>query len=295
MALSSDSIRSKYEGPASRYVDIDGRRLHYRIEGTGPTLVLLHGVLASLHTWDGWVEQLKSSYRIIRLDLPGFGLSDHFVDHAHYTPDFTIALLDKMRAAVFDAETFYLAGSSLGGLFSWYYATKYPARVEKLILLDPIAYPQRLPPIISFVGLPGIGELSRYISPRFMVEANMRQVYGDAGLLQPHVVDRYHELMKHGENRFAMVRTFRKFRQMARDELLSKEIAKVRAPTLLMWGEKDRWVPPALIENWKRDLKQVEVKIYQGAGHLPMEERPHETARDAHAFLSRVSSAQAHR
>jgi pimeloyl-ACP methyl ester carboxylesterase len=286
MALSHAAIRRKYEGPASRYLTVDGKRFHYRMEGAGPTLVLLHGVMASLHTWDGWVDQLKSSYRIIRLDMPGFGLSDHMVDREHYTPDFSIALLEKVREA-FGIERFHIAGNSLGGFLSWYYATRYPERVERLILIDPIAYPQKLPPVMSFVSLPGIGEIARYVAPRGLVEANVRQVYGDASLVQQEVVDRYYELMMHGENRFAMVQTFRKIRELSRDSSIAKEIGKVRAPTLLMWGSKDRWVPPSLIKLWKRDLKHVEVKVYPGVGHIPMEERPLETARDAHAFLSR--------
>jgi len=290
MTLSHSSIRRKYENAASRYLTVDGKRFHYRIEGAGPTLVLLHGVMASLHTWDGWVEQLKSSYRIIRMDLPGFGLSDHMVEDDHYTPEFSVALLDKVREA-FGIERFSIAGNSLGGFIAWYYATRHPERVEKLILVDPIAYPQKLPPVMSFVALPGIGEIARYVAPRSLVEANVRQVYGDAKLIQQATIDRYYELMMHGENRFAMVKTFRKIREMSRDVSISKEIGKVRAPTLLMWGSKDRWVPPSLIKLWKRDLKHVEVKVYPGAGHIPMEELPLETARDAHAFLSRPEEA----
>ncbi|MDB4976969.1 MAG: alpha/beta hydrolase fold, partial [Myxococcaceae bacterium] len=91
--------RLKYESESSRYVEVDGKRFHYRIEGSGPTLILLHGVMASLHTWDGWVEQLASSYRIIRLDLPGFGLSDPLTSPDHYSPEHSIEMFDKLRAA----------------------------------------------------------------------------------------------------------------------------------------------------------------------------------------------------
>jgi pimeloyl-ACP methyl ester carboxylesterase len=282
----SATIRRKYEDHASRYVDIEGRRFHYRIEGEGPTLILLHGVMASLHTWDGWVDLLKQHYRIIRMDLPGFGLSDHMVDRAHYTPEYSLGLFEKVRAALGE-DSFYLGGNSLGGFLSWFYAANYPDRVKKLILVDPIAYPQKLPDVIKFVSLPGIGEIAQHFAPRFFVERNVRQVYGNPKLIQQETVDRYYDLMMHGENRYAMVQTFRKLKEMSKDGSLAKEIAKVRCPTLLMWGGKDRWVPPKLVESWKRDLKQLEVKLYPEAGHIPMEELPFETARDAHAFLSR--------
>lgn len=280
------TIRRKYEDFTSRYVDVDGRRFHYRMEGEGPTLILLHGVMASLHTWDGWVDQLKAHYRIVRLDLPGFGLSDHMPEPEQYTPEHSLELFDKIRAA-FGLETFCLGGNSLGGFLSWYYAARYPERVEKLILVDPIAYPQKLPAVIKLVSLPGIGEIAQRFAPRFLVERNVREVYGDPSLVSDETVDRYYELMMHEENRFAMVQTFRKLRELSKDGRLSREIHKVQCPTLLMWGEKDRWVPPALIANWKRDLRNVEVKVYPGAGHIPMEELPIETARDAYDFLQR--------
>lgn len=286
MAIDHARIRQKYEGPSSRYVEVGGRRVHYRVEGEGPTLVLLHGVMASLHTWDGWVERLKSSYRIVRVDLPGFGLSEHMREREQYTPEHSLQVFDQLREKL-ELESFYLGGNSLGGFLSWFYAARYPERVRKLILVDPVAYPQPLPSIIKFVSLPGIGEIAQRFAPRFLVERSVREVYGDPTLASPETVDRYYELMMHEQNRFAMVQTFRSLRVLSQQDRLSHEIAKVQCPTLLMWGERDRWVPPALIERWQRDLRDVEVKIYPGAGHIPMEEFPDETARDAHAFLTR--------
>ncbi len=72
---SMDELTQHYTNQQSRFVNIDGLNIHYRDEGQGPVLVLLHGVASSLHTWDGWVEQLQPHYRIIRLDLPGHGLT----------------------------------------------------------------------------------------------------------------------------------------------------------------------------------------------------------------------------
>jgi pimeloyl-ACP methyl ester carboxylesterase len=285
-------IRKKYETPSSRYLEIDGLRLHYSIEGSGPTLVMLHGVMASLHTWDGWVDQLRSSFRIIRIDLPGFGLSDHLTNPDHYSPDFSVALFDKMREA-FGLERFHIAGNSLGGFLAWYYAAQFPDRVEKLILVDPIAYPQDVPPIMAFVALPGIGEIAQRFSPRFLVEQNVRQVYGDPKAITKEVVDRYYDLMMRAQNRYAMVATFRSIKRMSTDKDISTHVRKVRAPTLLMWGQQDRWVPPRLIAQWQHDIPHLELKVYPTAGHVPMEELPYETARDARAFLAREPAAQA--
>jgi len=284
-----DRVAAKYEYPSSRYMTIGGKRIHYCVEGRGPTLVLLHGVMASLHTWEGWVRHLSAHYRIVRIDLPGFGLSDHLASD-DYTPEHAIELVEQVRKQL-HLERFFLAGNSLGGFFSWYYAAHHPEYVDKLILIDPIGYPQKLPSIISFVSLPLVGELMRFMSPRFLVDRNVRMVYGDPTLVSEQVVDRYHELLMHGRNRSAMVQTFRQLRVYKDDATVCRHIQRVRAPTLLMWGERDRWVPLSLIEAWRRDLPKAQVKIYPGVGHIPMEEIPELTAWDAHEFLSSGDAA----
>lgn len=278
-------MRAKYELPSSRYLEVDGLRLHYSEEGSGPPLVLLHGVAASLHTWDGWAAELAQHYRLIRLDLPGCGLSDPLRQRAHYTPEHTAGLFERIRQRL-GLDRFHLAGNSLGGFFSWYYAAHYPERVDKLVLLSPIAYPQALPRMFGLLTAWGIGEMARFVSPRFVVEQSVRRVYGDPRAVTSRVVDRYHELVCHRRNRHALVETVRRIKLFATDPVLSTHVRKLRAPTLLMWGAKDRLVPPALIENWMRDVAHLELKVYPDAGHIPMEEYPTETARDAHAFLA---------
>lgn len=283
-----DPIALKYSCAASRYLEVDGTSIHYCMEGSGPTLVLLHGIVASLHTWDGWVKALGAHYRILRLDLPGFGLSEPLA-HDKYTPEYTVKLFERIRIQL-GIESFYLAGNSLGGFLSWYYAAAQPKRVEKLILIDPIAYSQRLPLAIGLVTLPLVGEIARFLSPRFIVERNVRGVFGNPHWVSSELVDRYHELLARGENRLAMLRVLRQIKRYNKDPAFTVPIRGIRCPTLLMWGERDRWVPPALIELWKRDLPDASVKLYAGVGHVPMEEIPVQTALDAHRFLSGESS-----
>lgn len=283
----------KYENEASRYVVVDGLRVHYRDEGQAkgkPTLVLLHGVMASLHTWDGWVEALKPHYRILRIDLPGFGFSDH-LGSDDYTPEASVARLDKLFVAL-GVERCYLAGNSLGGLLSWYYAATHPDRVDGLILISPIAYPQKLPFIIGLVSRRVIGDVAKFIpTPRFIVDHSVRMVYGDPAAIGPGVADRYYELLQYGRNRVAMVNTFRALRGYNDNPSFERSVGEVKAPTLIMWGTKDRWVPPALIALWKKDLPAATVRLYEGLGHVAMEELPDATARDAHQFLSAAGAA----
>jgi pimeloyl-ACP methyl ester carboxylesterase len=273
-----------YDRSASRYVVVGGTRIHYCVEGRGPTLLLLHGLLGSLHAWDGWVQTLASSYRIVRIDLPGFGLSDHSTSD-DYTPEHAIELIEQLRRHL-HLERFHLAGSSLGGFFAWYYAAHHPERVEKLVLLDPIGYPQKLPPLVALLSLPGMGELAGHLTPRFLLERQLQEAYGDPTRIDGEVRERYRHLIARSKNRRAMIKTFRRLRAYKDDFELSKYIQRVRAPTLLMWGERDRWVPIGLLSAWRRDLPSAKVVTYPEAGHFPMEELPEQTARDVHAFLS---------
>ena len=121
-------------------MSIDGNRVHYRDEGVGVPVVLIHGTASSLHTWDQWVQHLKPSYRVIRLDLPGFGLTGP--DRAHrYEIEDDVALLTAFLARL-EVEKVHLAGSSLGGRIAWQLALENPEKVSSLTLVNALGYPQ---------------------------------------------------------------------------------------------------------------------------------------------------------
>ncbi|HEX5660357.1 MAG TPA: alpha/beta hydrolase [Polyangiales bacterium] len=255
----SVSTDRNFECRSSRYVSLGGKRIHYCVEGRGPALLLLHGVMGSLRSWQGWVDQLAPHYRIVRVDLPGFGNSGLLASD-DYSPEHALELIDQICAHL-HLEQLSIAGNSLGGYFAWYYAANRSERVEKLILLDPIGYPQRLPPLVSLMSLPLVGGLAGYLSPDVLRDRWLR-----------------------ASNPATMVQVSRQLR--AFDGELARHIPRVRCPTLLMWGQEDRWVPVELLDTWRRDLPSAQVKVYPGVGHVPMEEIPELTALDAHAFLS---------
>ncbi|MFT3923855.1 MAG: alpha/beta hydrolase [Myxococcales bacterium] len=287
-------LEEKYGGPTSQYMTVDGTRIHYRIDGNpdGPGVLLLHGVLASTHTWDGWVENIGGKYHIIRLDLPGFGLSEP-LKNKNYTPEYAIEFFEMARKQLqvehpelaAKTEKFHLVGNSLGGFISWFYATKYPERINKLILIDPIAYQQPLPRIIKFASGGFGGLMAQISSPRFIVKRNVRKVYGHPETPSDETILRYHELLLYKGHKTAMVEYFKTLRKYNEEDSMAKFVPQIKVPTLLMFGGKDRWVPPELIDKWKRDVDGLQVKVYAEGGHIPMEEFPLETSRDADEFM----------
>ena len=133
--IPAEQLEAKYTSPASRFISIDGVRIHYRDEGSGPVLVLIHANFGNLISWDPWVEALRGRYRVIRFDMPGHGLTgpDPSGDYSlERTVDITGRFVDAL-----ELERFSLGGTSLGGTVSIHYAAAHPERVEKLILLSP--------------------------------------------------------------------------------------------------------------------------------------------------------------
>ena len=279
-----DQIKAKYADSESQIIQIDDMNIHYKDEGKGPVLILVHGVCASLHTWDGWAARLKDRYRIIRLDIPGFGLTGPAPDTSFYQIDEAVKLFERLVEEM-KLEKFYLAGNSLGGYISWNYALKHPEKVEKLILVDPVGFPQPLPGIIAFASNPFIRPFARYIMPRFLIDSAVEEVFGDKSKVTDKIKDRYFELAMREGNKDGSVDVFTEMRRMCNNESLSARIKDIKPPTLVMWGTKDIWIPFKYFENWKKELPKAKFIQYEGAGHTPMEEIPDETARDADLFL----------
>jgi pimeloyl-ACP methyl ester carboxylesterase len=278
-------LKEKYADSESKIIQIDDMNIHYKDEGQGPVLILLHGVCSSLHTWDGWTERLKDRYRIIRIDIPGFGLTGPASDKSFYQIDAAVKLFEKLTAEM-KLQKFSIAGNSMGGYIAWKYTLKNPDKVEKLILIDSVGFPQPLPGLISFASNPLVRPYARHIMPRFMFDDAVKQVYGDKSKVTKKLKDRYFELAMRDGNKGAMVDVFTEFRKQSKDKNLSRGIKDIKAPTLVMWGTKDTWIPFKYFENWKRELPSAKFIQYDGAGHTPMEELPDQTARDADMFLS---------
>ncbi|HNZ64421.1 MAG TPA: alpha/beta hydrolase [Smithella sp.] len=280
-----EQLKIKYADQESEIIEIDDMKIHYKDEGQGPVLILLHGVCASLHTWDGWAARLKDRYRIIRLDIPGFGLTGPAPDKSQYRKEEAVRLFEKVVDEM-KLEKFYLAGNSLGGYISWNYTLKHPDKVQKLILVDSVGFPQPLPGLLAFASNPLIRPFARYTMPRFLFDDAVEQVYGDKSKVTQELKDRYFDLAMREGNKGSYIDVFTEMRRLCDDENLSQGIKDLSVPTLVMWGTRDEWIPFKYFENWKKELPNAKFVQYEGAGHTPMEEIPDETARDADLFLS---------
>lgn len=289
-ALPLERLKARYGNATngSRYIELDGFNLHYRDEGSRdkPVLVLIHGVVASLHTWDDWLPAFAADYRVIRFDVPGFGLTGPARDGV-YSAERMIKvfglLLDYLGVSKAS-----IVGNSLGGYIAWNFALAQPQRVAKLVLIDPAGYPMRkVPWMIAAAALPGATVAMPLWMPRALIAQGIKEVYGEPARIKPGVVDRYNDLSRRPGNRRAMMEIFRVLLKVNKQELHTtpQRVAQIQVPTLLLWGERDRWISPQHVPLWQRDLPSIQVKTYPGVGHIPMEEIPQQSAADALRFL----------
>lgn len=279
------ALAARWAAPPSAFLEVAGLPVHLRDEGVrGDPLpiVLLHGTSASLHTWDGWVEVLARERRVVRVDLPGFGLTGPAPDD-----DYRMARYVEFVAALLDAlgiERCVLAGNSFGGWIAWETALALPSRVAALVLVDAAGYPlesQSVPIGFRIAGLPLLGGLMQRILPRGVIESSLRNTYGDPSRVTPELVDRYYELTLRAGNREALGRRFAAGRHSPHTDRL-REIA---VPTLILWGGRDRLIPPASATRFQRDIAGSRLVVFPELGHVPHEEDPDATVAAVAAFL----------
>jgi len=141
-------LKEKWTYDNSQFIEVDGLDVHYRINGRGHPLVLIHGTGASLHTWEPWTNILEKDFKVISLDMPAFGLTGPNATGVYSLKNYA-QFLDEFLTKI-EIDSFHLGGNSLGGGISWKYATMFPDKVKKLILLDASGYPSDKEPPLAF-------------------------------------------------------------------------------------------------------------------------------------------------
>ena len=286
--IPAEQLEARYGTPASRFAEIDGARIHYRDEGQGPAVVLIHANFASLIGWDPWAEALKDRYRVVRFDMTSHGLSGADASGDYGLPR-TVQLMERLLDRL-EVERCAIVGTSLGGTVAMHYTVRNPGRVAGLVLISPGSLepdvrgreaPPRMSPVTALV---------RWITPRALPEFMLRGGFGDPARLTPELVDRWHDLWRLEGQRPAQLARLRQYVSGDIEAL----IGQVSAPVLIQWGEENPQVHVELAAELARLLKgapSVETIIYPGVGHMAIQEAPRETSADARAWLGRVPFA----
>ena len=278
--IPASELEARYASPESRFINIDGARIHYRDEGSGPPVVLIHANFSNLIDWDPWVDALRDSYRVIRFDMTSHGLTgpDPTGD---YSQERTLALTEQLLDTLGLAKI-TLGGTSMGGTVAIHYSAAHPERVERLILLSPGSLEGQERKRRGTV--PKAGYVLKYIMPRALPEFMLRSGFGDPSRLPDSLVDRWYDMWMREGQREAQLDRLSQYE--AGD--IQGVICQVRAPVLLLWGEANTTAHFEQADEFKHLLENaasVKLISYPGVGHMAVEEAGAEIGADVRAWL----------
>lgn len=282
--IPAEEIIEKYAYSNSQFLELDGMNVHYRINGdTGETVVLLHGTASSLHTWEGWTKELSKYYRVVSFDLPGFGITGPDPNHI-YTRERYLNFIDDMLVRL-NIDSCYMAGNSFGGYMTWSYAAQHPEKVKKIAILNSSGYPRGKQPTtlgFRFQKVKWLRPVLVNITPRWLVRKSVKMVYFDNRKITEPLVQRYFDLLLREGNRDGLMGKMLQITYSYTDE-----IKRIKCPTLIMWGDKDKLVSVKDAPKFHADIPNSELLIYENMGHVPMEEIPAKSVAGFMAFLDR--------
>lgn len=279
--LSRATLEARYlESPAD-LIDMSGVRLHVRDRGPkdAPPILLLHGLGGSLQTWDAWSGPLSAKHRVIALDLPGAGLSppDPTGDYRdERSLQLILALLDRLGI-----QRVSIVGHSVGGRIAWTLAAHHADRVDRLVLVAPDGFASpgfeygRRPEVPALMGL------MVHVLPKPLLRMNLAPAYADPAALTDALTTRYHDLLLAPGAREAMLARMQQ--TVLQDPV--PQLRRIRAPTLLLWGDQDAMIPVANADDYLRAMPDARLVALPGVGHVPQEEAPVRSLEPVLSFL----------
>jgi pimeloyl-ACP methyl ester carboxylesterase len=282
-----EMLEAKYTNGASRFIDLPGGfHVHYQDDGDlgAPTIVLLHGYGDSYTSWEGWVQQLKTSFHLLSVDFPGHGLTrapQGYVISGDGLADFVDAF-----AAQLNLPKFAVAGNSMGGGAAWQLALRHPQRIDALILVDAAGFPNEKPPAsvplaFKILKYPLGRALLRNIDNRPLIDEGLKTDVFDKALITPALVDRWAEFQRAPGHRAILM-------SVSMSSLISaspERLRSINVPTLILQGENDVLVEPASAGKFAAAIPGAKVLNYPNVGHLPQIEIPQRSAADVAEFL----------
>ena len=290
-----DKLEAKYASGASEFLDLkNGSRIHYRDEGDlyKPAIILLHGFNGSLFNFERMVPLLSKEFRLISIDLPGFGLTGA-VPSMDYSTQNSILVINELTSYL-GMEKFSIAGNSMGGGIAWRYALENPEKTQSLVLLASsgiysseerlqIEESERESPLVwklmrsNFVSY----FLSLY-TPKFFATQGLKTSVYDPNLATEEIANQFHELTLMQGSREAILSRFSKQNYNNEKPDILK---KIQAPTLIIHGREDNIISFKSSINLDQYIQNSQLVIYPKIGHLPMYETPARVADDIKKFF----------
>lgn len=288
--LALEKLIPRYTNENSYFLSINDSNVHVKVSGEGEPVFLIHGSFSSLHTWAEWEKELSNYFLTVSMDLPGHGLTGPDKERRYGTADYAelvFGIADKLGI-----KEFHVAGNSMGGGVALKMAAEYPERILSLNLIDASGAPAKptseIAPtssrnsgatIFKLARNPLVNKILLKCTPRLLFKWNLKQVYFDHTKITEEMVTRYYELIRREGNRRATLD------RLTSGKATEVDFANLKMPVLIMWGAQDRWIPLSSGERFKEAIPGATLKVFENAGHVPMEEIPTETVLEYLHFL----------
>ena len=268
-----DMSWDKFVSAHRKWMPMDGYRMQYLDMGEGKPVILIHGFADSAYCWHKNLKALlNAGFRVIAVDLPGLGQSDMppegFVMSIDNLSGEVLGLADKM-----DLKRFYLVGSSMGGGITLYLSMNYPERVEKAVVVDPVSFWQEKNGLLMLLGAGAIGRAFAKGAAPWTIRLALKDVYYNDDLVDDTLAGEYSRPLSKPGYKALLARLIQEYPSPEAMKMAGK-YHSLRVPLLIVWGDRDRWVPPEFgprLHNMVPDSKLLMVK---DAGHLPNQEKP---------------------
>ena len=293
------TLEATYANAESQFMDLPGGvRVHYRDEGNaaGPTLVLVHGFSASLHTWEPWVERLGGDYRIISFDLPGHGLT-RAPQGYKASIDGYADIVDQVATRL-GAPKFVIAGNSMGGNVAWVYALKHPEKLDGLVLVDAAGWPDQYegedePLVFKVLANPVGRALIGKLDSTEMVRGGLRAAFEPTpDMANEAMVQRYVQMARAPGHRDVILALMTGY--AGRPTATKEKLAAIKVPTLIMHGDTDKLIPVGDARKFADAIPGSTLIVYPQTGHVPMEQIADKSAADLREWLrTKVHAAPA--
>ena len=282
--LTQAELLQRY-GQDTQWVELQqGVRIHYKETGAkeAPAILLLHGFGASLQTWDTWADSLSSNYRVIRPDLPGFGLTGARADQ-NYSEAADLAALIQLLDRL-NVKKVAVVGHSMGGKMAWNLAAAETDRVTALVLMAPDGFPDSQDIGSKPYEVPAVMGAIQYFLPKYFVRKSIEPAFSNSNALSDTLVDRYDYMLRAPGVRRAILD---RANQTIYTDPVSR-LAAIKAPTLLLWGEDDQMIPSENAQRYRAHLQNASVVMLPKLGHVLQEEQPERGLSVVIQFLQKV-------
>jgi pimeloyl-ACP methyl ester carboxylesterase len=276
-------VKAKYSLPNSHFISWKGAEIHYTEAGQGMPVLMIHGFGGSSRDFLVLDSLINDKYRVIRVDLPGFGMSDFpqltgEVDFMKEYDAYFNFMMDTLHI-----DSCFVIGNSLGGMMAWNLTLKHPEKIKKLVLFNSAGYD--MPQVMktanaSLLQNSVVKMVVKKGAPKFVVKLGVQRVVYDASSLTEERLQRLTDMWNREGNMNHLI-------AMANSKTFPDEaqIKNIHCPTLIFWGQQDKIVNAKYAERFHQDIKGSRVVMYDKCGHVPMLEKPLEVQKEVLGFL----------